>query len=71
MDDDLDMAAGVYLHKKRGDLVKKGEVLATFYGGKSRPFEELAERFLSIARFSDEPVFVEPLIIDEVYYGHK
>lgn len=71
MDDELDMAAGVYLHKKRSDRVKKGEVLATFYGGKNRPFEELAERFLSIARFSDEPVSVEPLIIDEVYYGHK
>lgn len=70
MDDELDMAAGVYLHKKRGDYVKKGDVLATFYGGKNRPMEELARRFLAIVSFSEEPVFAAPLIIDEVYHGH-
>lgn len=30
--DPLDFAAGITLHKKRGDYVKKGESLATFYG---------------------------------------
>lgn len=70
MDDELDMAAGVYLHKKRGDYVEKGDVLATFYGGKNRPMEELARRFLAIVSFSEEPVFAAPLIIDEVYHGH-
>ena len=70
MDDELDMAAGVYLHKKRGDYVEKGDVLATFYGGKNRPMEELARRFLAIVSFSEEPVPAAPLIIDEVYHGH-
>ena len=70
MDDELDMAAGVYLHKKRGDYVEKGDVLATFYGGKNRPMEELAHRFLAIVSFSEEPVPAAPLIIDEVYHGH-
>ena len=70
MDDELDMAAGVYLHKKRGDYVKKGDVLATFYGGKNRPMEELARRFLAIVSFSEESVPAAPLIIDEVYHGH-
>ena len=70
MDDELDMAAGVYLHKKRGDYVKKGDALATFYGGKNRPMEELARRFLAIVSFSEEPVPAAPLIIDEVYHGH-
>lgn len=69
MDDTLDMGAGVYLHKKRGDYVKKGDVLATFYGGKDRPMEALARRFMAIASFSKEPVPAAPLIIDEVYYG--
>ena len=31
-EDQIDLAAGVYLHKKVGDAVKKGEILATFYG---------------------------------------
>ena len=30
--DPLDFAAGITLHKKRGDYVHKGESLATFYG---------------------------------------
>ncbi len=70
MDDTLDMGAGVYLHKKRGDYVKKGDVLATFYGGKDRPMEALARRFSAIVSFSEEPVPETPLIIDEVYHGH-
>ena len=70
MDDTLDMGAGVYMHKKRGDYVKKGDVLATFYGGKDRPMEELARRFLEIVSFSEDAVAETPLIIDEVSYGH-
>lgn len=70
MDDELDMAAGVYLHKKRGDYVKKGDVLATFYGGKDRPMEALARRFRAMTSFLDEPISATPLIIDEVSYGH-
>ena len=31
-EDQIDLAAGVYLHKKVGDAVKQGDVLATFYG---------------------------------------
>ncbi len=31
-EDQIDLAAGIYLHKKVGDAVKQGDVLATFYG---------------------------------------
>ena len=31
-EDSIDLAAGIYLNKKVGDRVEKGEVLATFYG---------------------------------------
>ena len=34
--DSLDFAAGIVLHKKRGDYVKAGESLATFYGASER-----------------------------------
>ena len=50
--------------------MKKGDVLATFYGGKDRPMEELARRFRAMTSFSNEPISATPLIIDEVYHGH-
>ena len=39
--DPLDFAAGITLHKKRGDYVHKGESLATFYGAADK-FEAAA-----------------------------
>lgn len=32
-EDAVDLAAGIYLHKKAGDRVSRGEVIATLYGG--------------------------------------
>lgn len=31
-EDEIDLSAGIYVHKKVGDKVSKGDVLATFYG---------------------------------------
>ncbi len=39
----MDFAAGITLHKKRGDYVKKGESLATFYGAADK-FESCRRR---------------------------
>ena len=39
-------AAGITLHKKRGDYVKKGESLATFYGAADK-FEAAAAEYRS------------------------
>ena len=44
--DPLDFAAGITLHKKRGDYVKKGESLATFYGAADK-FEAAAAEYRS------------------------
>ncbi len=44
--DPLDFAAGITLHKKRGDYVHKGESLATFYGAADK-FEAAAAEYRS------------------------
>ncbi len=44
--DPLDFAAGIILHKKRGDYVHKGESLATFYGAADK-FEAAAAEYRS------------------------
>lgn len=69
MDDTLDMAAGIYLHKKMGDKVEKGDVLATLYSAKPEALQEGEKRMGDIIKISSEAVHVEPLIIDEVYRG--
>lgn len=69
MDDTLDMAAGIYLHKKVGDEVSEGDVLATLYSVKLEALSEGNKRMEEIVEISSEVVHVEPLIIDEVYHG--
>lgn len=69
MDDTLDMAAGIYLHKKVGDKVEKGDVLATLYSAKPEALQEGEKRLDDIIKISSEAVHVESLIIDEVYRG--
>lgn len=39
-DDDLDLAAGIYLYKKVGDKVCVGDVLATIYGGNEEKVDQ-------------------------------
>jgi len=41
-EDDIDMAAGVYLYKKTGDFVKKGDVLASVFSNSKIKAEEAA-----------------------------
>ena len=69
MDDTLDMAAGIYLHKKVGDKVEKGDILATLNSAKPEALQEGEKRLDDIIKISSEAVHVEPLIIDEVYRG--
>ena len=43
---EIDLSVGLVLHKKIGDAVKKGEVLATMYGNDLKKMEIARERFL-------------------------
>ena len=59
--DPLDFAAGITLHKKRGDYVKKGESLATFYGAADK-FEAAAAEYRSGLGYGPEKPEEAPLV---------
>ena len=59
--DPLDFAAGITLHKKRGDYVKKGESLATFYGAADK-FEAAAAEYRSGLVYGTEKPEEAPLV---------
>ena len=53
---EIDLSVGLVLHKKIGDAVKKGGVLATMYGNDLKKMEIARERFLLTYSFSKTPV---------------
>ena len=59
--DPLDFAAGITLHKKRGDYVHKGESLATFYGAADR-FDAAAAEYRSGLVYGPEKPEEAPLV---------
>lgn len=59
----IDPHAGIVLHRKKGEKVRQGDVLATLYAGKNNSFEE-AEKFLHDAWMIEEKECVtSPLIL--------
>ena len=52
-DDVIDNGAGIILHKKYGDYVKKGEALAELYASDEALFGPAGEKLLSSYRFSE------------------
>ena len=62
----IDLAAGVYLHKKVGDAVKKGEILATFYGNDPAKLEngrqEASKAFAIGAARVEHPKLIKKII---------
>lgn len=65
-EDQIDLAAGVYLHKKVGDAVKKGEILATFYGNDPAKLEngrqEASKAFAIGAARVEHPKLIKKII---------
>lgn len=58
----IDHSAGIILNKKTGDLVNKGDVLATLYTNNQDKLCNAEKIFLSAVEFSDEKPDKEPLI---------
>lgn len=51
---DIDLTVGLILKKKKGDYVKKGDVLAQIYGNDRIKTDSAKERFLKAFTFSDK-----------------
>jgi pyrimidine-nucleoside phosphorylase len=55
-DDVIDHAAGLIIHKKTGDKVNTGDVLATLYANDEKLFLTAKEAFSRVYTFTGEPV---------------
>ena len=64
-DDTIDMAAGITMHKKAGDAVKKGEPICTFYGSPEK-FADAEAMYRSGLVYSDTKPAEKPLIYARV-----
>lgn len=64
-DDVLDLSAGIYLHKKVGDFVEKGEKIATIYTEKENEVAGAIDRIKAAYAFSDKREDYK-LIIEEI-----
>ena len=58
----IDLSVGIVLQKKVGDMVKKGEALATIHGNDHTKIAAAKERFLKAYFIDAAPVEKKPLI---------
>ena len=66
IDEPIDYAVGVYLHKKAGDLVKENEVLATLYVNSEENLEEAKVMAQEAFVVQMKPKELQPLIMDVI-----
>lgn len=62
VDDRVDPGAGIVLHSKTGDRVKKGMPLMTLMAGNEERIRACSERLRNAVQYSPEPVEPAPLI---------
>ena len=65
-EDVIDAAAGLYLCKKTGDKVEKGEEIAILYSEQQSGFVAAEERLLNATKISEKQPLKQPLILDVV-----
>lgn len=65
-DSPVDLSAGIMLHKKTGDTVKKGDVLATMYTSKEELFASAEEKYLSAIVIGPDAATRKPLVYARV-----
>ncbi|MDE5699415.1 MAG: pyrimidine-nucleoside phosphorylase [Lachnospiraceae bacterium] len=59
---EIDLSVGLVLHKKVGDVVKKGDSLATIYANDQAKLDAAKERFLQAYTIDRNPLEKKPLI---------
>lgn len=65
-DDIIDMSAGIILNKKTGDIIKKGDVIATLYTNNESTIKSAKDKFIKAIEFSNEKPIDIPLIFEVV-----
>ena len=60
----IDFTAGMILHKKTGDAVKRGDVLAVFHTSEETRLKAAEEVFLQAVKTGPEPPQEKPLVLD-------
>ena len=61
-EDDIDLAAGILLHKKKGDHVQKGDIICKIYGDNLKKLEKALEEARNAVTISEDPVECQALI---------
>jgi len=66
-EDSIDPSVGLVLHKRVGDSVEKGELLATIHASRKSDMVKFKSHLAQCFSLTDEAVIVPPLILDTVY----
>ncbi len=62
-EEQIDYQAGLFLHKKTGMKVNKGDKLATLVAKDPKKFDEARQVLLTAYQYSDKPLAMKPIII--------
>ncbi len=64
--DSIDHSAGIILHKRIGDFVEKGEVIATMYADDDEKFVVAEDVFINSVTIKEVEPIKEPLIFEVI-----
>ncbi len=65
-EDEIDFSAGIFLLKKTGDYVRKGEPIAELFSSTVSDFSDAIEEFSDSLSYSIEKITPKPVIFDRV-----
>ena len=65
-DEPIDYAAGILLHRKTGDRVRAGDIIATLYTERADRLDEAEALLLSATRWGDEAPTPRPIVLGVV-----